>query len=594
MLRAALCLVATLLGSHAFAQVPGAAVPGQPPGLPRGAAPPRDNPNATPTGTAILRGRVVAADTGQPLRRAQVRLTPSFMNTSGPVILSGPGAGRATSTDGNGRYEFKDLAAGRYSLSASKGSYINLSYGQRRPNEPGKPLEVLDGQTIEKVDFALPRGAVLTGRVLDEFGEPAENIQVSLVQPRTIQGRTQMNQAGRMVQSNDLGEFRIVAVPPGQYYLSASSRSIIPLAVETDDRSGYAPTYFPGTASLAEAQRLTLAVGQTLSDLTMTLVVTRMAHIAGFATDSQGRPMTSGNITVTQRVNNGPSFTMGMGGMIKANGSFLLPGLAPGEYVISVSSVPLGGSGGGAGDVPELATTRITLTGQDVDGLQLAAARMSTLSGRVVTSDAAQAQTLRPAGVRLNAMSKDPDPLLFAPGMGQGRVNEDGTFTLPSRPGSIRINMITDLSANAQAGWTLKAVRLNGVDVTDAGFDVGTNQDIGGIEVELTNRVSSLSGLVTNGRGETITEYSAIVFSQDRERWTDSGRYFRTGRPDQQGRYKVTGLPAGEYFAVAVDSVDPNDVTSAEFLERASSRAVRFSLGDAETKSVDLRLVTGL
>jgi len=515
---------------------------------------------------------------------------PNF-NTSGPVFISGPGAGRTTSTDGNGRYEFKNLAAGRYSVSVSKGSYINLPYGQRRPNEPGKPLEVLDGQTIEKIDFALPRGAIVTGRVLDEFGEPAENIQVSLMQPRTVQGRSQMASTGRTVQTNDLGEFRLVAIPPGQYYLSASSRSLSPIAIESDDRSGYAPTYYPGTGSLGEAQRLTLAVGQTLIDLTMTLVPARMAHIAGFAMDSQGRPVTSGNITITQRVNNGPSFTMGMGGMIKPDGSFLLSGLAPGEYVVSVTSqTPSLGGVVGTNDVGESATTRITLNGQDVDDVQLVTARLSTLTGRIVFPDSANTQFPRASSIRLIATPKDPDPFLFA-AVASGRVSDDRTFIISTRPGSVRINMITDLSANT-LGLTLKAVRINGVDVTDSGVDVGTSQDIGGIEVELTNRVSSLSGLVTNGRGETLTEYSAIVFSQDRERWNDSARYFRAGRPDQEGRYKVTGLPAGEYFAIALDSVDPNEATNPVFLERASARAVRLTLGDGETRSVDLKLTT--
>jgi hypothetical protein len=320
--------------------------------------------------------------------------------------------------------------------------------------------------------------------------------------------------------------------------------------------------------------------------MTMTLVTARMAHIAGVALDSQGRPMTGGNLTLTQRVNNGPAFTMGMGGLIKANGSFVLPGLAPGEYVVSVSTPP-----STPGDVQESATTKITLAGQDVDDVQLVAARMSTLSGRVVAADAAQAQSLRPAGIRLTAMSKEPD--LFFPGLA-GKVNEDGTFTLTSRPGSIRMTMINDLSASSQStAWSLKAVRLNGVDVTDSGFDVGTSQDISGIEVEVTNRVSALSGVVTNNRGEALSEYSTIVFSQDHERWNDAGRYFRTGRPDQQGRYKVTGLPAGEYFAIALETVDTNESTSPEFLERASRSAMRFTLGDAETKSVDLKLTTG-
>ena len=145
--------------------------------------------------------------------------------------------------------------------------------------------------------------------------------------------------------------------------------------------------------------------------------------------------------------------------------------------------------------------------------------------------------------------------------------------------------------ASSPPDWTLKAVRLHGVDVTDAGFEARGNEDISGLEVELTNRLTSVSGLVTNVRGESVTEYFAIVFSQQREKWGGvAGRYLRTGRPDRDGRYTVSGLPAGDYFAIAVDAIDPAEAASAEFLERASSRAARFSLGDAETKSLDLKL----
>ena len=147
----------------------------------------------------------------------------------------------------------------------------------------------------------------------------------------------------------------------------------------------------------------------------------------------------------------------------------------------------------------------------------------------------------------------------------------------------------------AQCGWspnwTLKAVRLNGLDVTDAGFDVRANEDVGDLEVELTTRISTLSGLVTNSRGERATDYTAVIFPQDRERWTDTGRHFKTAQPDQDGRYEISGLPAEpEYLAIAVDGIDPSEAATAEFLERSSTRAVRFTLGDAETKSVDLKL----
>ena len=253
------------------------------------AAQPRDN-GAKP-GTAVLRGRVVASDSGRPIRRARVQLT-----VEGPGGGSRPPENRGLMTDRDGNYEFKTLTAGRYIVTVSKGSYVTLSYGQRRPNEPGKPIEVLDGQRVEKVDFALPRGAILTGRILDEFGEPAESISVSLVPAGEIQRKRVFNN-GRFGSTNDLGEFRIVGVPPGQYYLSAMGYR--PDDVDGDDRTSYAATFYPGTANISEARRLTLSVGQTLNDLSMTLVTTHTARVTGVVTDSQGRPMSLGFVMAT-------------------------------------------------------------------------------------------------------------------------------------------------------------------------------------------------------------------------------------------------------------------------------------------------------
>src|SRR4030095_10977775 len=112
-------------------------------------------------GTATLRGHVLAADTGRPLRRAQVRIFAAEIREN-----------RVATKDDDGGYEFKEVKAGRYTINATKGSYISLSYGQTRPLEAGTPLEIKDGPNVERVDFSLPRGAVITGRIFDEFGEP--------------------------------------------------------------------------------------------------------------------------------------------------------------------------------------------------------------------------------------------------------------------------------------------------------------------------------------------------------------------------------------------------------------------------------------
>ena len=108
---------------------PGSSVPG-PPG-PRPQMPARDAAQI-PTGTARIRGRVVAAD-GTPLRRANVRVS------AGEIRVN-----RGATTDADGRYEVSDLPAGRYSISVSRNGYVSLQFGQQRPFEPGIDSIVAD------------------------------------------------------------------------------------------------------------------------------------------------------------------------------------------------------------------------------------------------------------------------------------------------------------------------------------------------------------------------------------------------------------------------------------------------------------------
>jgi carboxypeptidase family protein len=562
-----------LAGSPASAQIqvfttqtPGAPSPGAPvqPGTP-----PRDN--SQKPGSAVLRGRVFAADTGQPLRKAVVR-------ANSPELREG----RMTTTDEQGRYEIKELPAGRYNLSASKGSYVNIMYGQTRPFEAGKPLEVLDGQTVEKVDFSLPRGSIVTGRVVDEYGEPVADAQVMPMRSMNQGGRKRMVPAGRASMTNDIGEFRIFSLPPGQYVISATLRNGMFSNEQSDTRSGYAPTYFPGTPNSAEAQRLNVAVGQTLTDINIALLPTRTGRVSGTAVDSQGRPLANGMVMVTQR-DGAFGFMMTSGGMIRPDGTFSINALAPGEYTLQLN-MP-----GAFGDAPEYASAQITVAGEDITGVRLAGVKPSTLTGRIVFNDPLAAASLRGAMLRPAVTPRNPDdmgPMMGPPG--PSRVNDDFTFDLKSRPGKFVIRLMS-----MTPGWALKAVRVNGADVTDDGFDIRPNEEISGIEIEMTNHQSDFSGVVTNTRGEPVKDYSLVVFAQDRERWNPGSRYLRTSRPDQDGRFKVTGLPAGRYYAVALDYVEPGEASDPEFLDRVSAKAEKFSLNEGEVKTFDLKIVKG-
>src|SRR6185312_8580622 len=109
----------------------------------------------------------------------------------------GPDIGwKAALTDQDGRYEFRDLPAGRFNLSVTKSGFVSMQYGQKRPFEPGRPIELAEAQLLEKADVSLPRGSVLSGRVLDEFGEPVADASVEAMRLQFLNGRRRLMNAG--------------------------------------------------------------------------------------------------------------------------------------------------------------------------------------------------------------------------------------------------------------------------------------------------------------------------------------------------------------------------------------------------------------
>jgi hypothetical protein len=398
-------------------------------------------------------------------------------------------------------------------------------------------------------------------------------VQIAVQRYQFVRGQRSLAPTGPSASTDDMGEFRLFGIPPGQYYLSATWRNPNPMA-NGEDRTAYPPMYFPGTENPAQAQRLTLSVGRELTDLVLALKPTRATRVTGSATTSDGRPMT-GTVMVMSTAELG--FTMSSTGPIRPDGAFTLNGLAPGEYTIRTNSM---------GIDSEVAVAKVTVNGDDLTGLHLVGAPPATASGRIVVDPGAAASLpmlmLRPSPL---------EPGTLPIGISSTRIGDDGTFELKSRPGRMRIDIVND-SMNQPGGWAIRAVWLNGIDVTNSGVEFHPNEHVSGLEVELTNRLTTISGLVTNARGESVTEYSAIAFSQDREQWTGTTRYQGSGGPDQDGRFKITGLPPGDYYIVAIDKIEPGQSSDPDFLETVRSNATAVSIREGDSRTVDLKLRT--
>jgi hypothetical protein len=528
MSRACLCLVALVICP--------AAVTAQPP------APPRDT--SPQTGTAVIRGRVLVDGTDHGLPRTQIRATSDKSQTFD------------ANTDGDGRYELKQLPAGRYMMSASRSNYVGHTWGQKRPGGVGTRIDVADGQTVAAVDFKLMRAGVITGRVVDEAGDPVTDVQVAPVRSQLMNGTRQMMPTGRGASTNDLGEFRIFGLPPGRYYIAAVYRGA--MGSDSDDRSGYAPTYYPGTGNMAQAQRITIAAGQTIDSVNFTLLPVRTVKVSGIALDAQGRPLSGAYINTITR-----SFMAGSGGAaVRPDGKFTISGLTPGEYALRVS---LPGN-------TESATMPITIDDTDVSDIQLITSKPATIRGRVILDDSAPA----PKGSSLRVFVQNDIPILVS---GNAPVKDDFTFETTMAAGHARVTLFG-------GEWRLRTVRLDDADVTDAGFDVPPT-GINGLVVELSARHADLSGTVVDANGAAARDYVVLIFPKNAEQWTKSNAVF-TARPTGEGPFKLK-VPGGDYYAVAVEELDgvPLDPDT---LGQLRDGAQRLSIVDGETRSLVLKL----
>jgi protocatechuate 3,4-dioxygenase beta subunit len=504
------------------------------------------------TGTATIRGRVVAEGSNTPVSRVEVRLNSSDSTGSKTAV-----------TDRNGRYELAALPAGKFALSASKQNYVGVSYGQTRPRGLGKTIELAEGQTMANINFTLQRTGVITGRILDEFGDPVVDVQVMGMRSQYINGERRMMPAGgRPATTNDVGDYRIYGLAPGQYYVTATLRSFMPS--ETDDRSGYSATYYPGTGSMAEAQRMTIAAGQTLNGINMTLLPVRTSRITGKALDGEGKPMVGAMVMVLERY--------GMGMMarspapVRPDGSFTLNGLTPGNYVLRVN-LP---------GFDETAIAPVVVTDSDVTGVQLIATKAVVIRGRVLVEQG----VTPPKASTLRLFASSPDAAM---GGGQAAVKDDFTFELRIPSGHYTVRL-----AGPPTDWYLHAVRLHDLDVTDNGFDVSSS-GVSDVVVELTTKQSGATGKVLDENGQPLRDVWVVMFAQDPQRWGMPTRYVSATRPNLNDVYTAQ-VPAGDYFIAALTDIEPGEWSDPDVLATLRDRAMRVTIVDGERKTVDLKL----
>ena len=404
------------------------------------AQPPRDRAIVRSAGTGTIAGTVLAADTGRPLRRARVRL---YGESVGPDGLS-------VSTDVAGKYSSSTSrpAGTRWPRPAT--DICRCSTGQFRPFERGTPVQIADRDALKDINFSLPKMSVITGRIVDEANEPVSGATAVVYRLAYLEGHRQLVPAGSTVTSDDAGQYRVLNLPPGTYFVRGTLRETWTVSEGGAKYVlGYAPTYYPGTSDVSSATPVKVGLGVEMAGIDLPLIPGRAASIRGTARDSRGNALAGRTVSLSQEYR-GPTMlamTTLNTAAVGPDGSFEFRNVPPGEYKATVRATV-----GGSGLASEGAAARVAIDGVDIEDLALNASGGWSLAGTIVT-DSGEPPSAAAARFRVRPQQLDDNvnPVL-ADSRDGGRPNGDWSYKVSGLFGAVRVRV------DLPDGWFLKSV----------------------------------------------------------------------------------------------------------------------------------------
>jgi protocatechuate 3,4-dioxygenase beta subunit len=521
----------------------------------RAAPPPAES--ARPEDRCSVQGIIVNAATGEPLRKADIIVR--------PVGGRGRGVAYSAVSDAAGRFSITGLNPGEYRLSAERAGFARQEFGAKRPNEPGRAIPLSAGENRTGLDIRLTPQGVVTGRVLDEDGDPIAHVLVSLMQTTYVDGRKQLMPA-QNASTNDLGEYRIFGLAPGRYYLSATYRRGY---VETSNAGGeeaYAPTFYPGTTSAGAAAPLEVAAGATLQGIDLRLQKMNAVQVAGRVLTPDGEPARA--IAMLMPRGDGASAYMGqrVSRAFGGQGRFRFTGVTPGAYYLNAQ---MNGE-----DERLWARMQIEVGTASMEDIVLTLAPGVDLTGKVSVEGASGAA---PSGARVILLSESRLRRTGAP------VKPDGTFALGNVvPDAYRVT-IEGLPDTAY----VRSIRFGNADIAQSGLDFTRGVSPGEIAISIANTAAHIDGAVQDSAGQPAADVRVVILP---EKTSDLSRP-KSVMTDQNGQFSIGGLAPGEYRAYAFDDIESGAWQDPEFMKPYENDGQRINIQDNDRETIQLKLI---
>lgn len=490
-------------------------------------------------GCCRIAGKVISSTTGAPLAQARVTIT--------DVQAGGPTASVVTGSDG--AFLFPNLAPGKYSLSAARRGYIEAFFNQ---HDNYSTAIVTGGDSdSEHLVFRLTPQAILTGHVLDEFGEPVRGANVSLHRQDRGEGKGLIRIMATSF-TDDRGIYEFADLAAGDYFVSVNAKPWFALSPSSPqsgspqaapvnpDRTfdvAYPTTYYPDTTDSDEATAIPLRGGEHLTaDVHLTpvpalrLVIRLSSSDAEFVMPQLLRKSFDSmeNITnsLIQMSANGQLGGNWMDFIRPGQGQVELVGIPAGKYTVFV---PDSSSNQGEGSLADVDLSR--------DGQELNPASSDPVSSLNFKVSVAGSKSIPDQLILV--LRTDDHKITVA-----SRVNPDGSSDFVHiPPGKFNLLAITPTTE-----YSVTSITSNGNRRAGHKIEVLAGSKLEA-DVTLIRGTATVQGFARRA-GNGVAGAMIVLVPSDPERDNDR---FRRDQTDSDGSFSLANVIPGEYTIVAID-----------------------------------------
>ncbi|MGE5570722.1 MAG: carboxypeptidase regulatory-like domain-containing protein [Rhodospirillales bacterium] len=506
-----------------------------------------------------VEGRVVKAGTGEPLSKAKILLQKTDSRD----------AFYSASTNESGRFVIQNVPPGRYRLGAERNGYLRTYYGQRRPNQPGTVLRLEPGQRVDNIVVNLVPFGVISGRVVDEDGEPMSRVRVAAMRLNFINGRRDLAPVGSADTTDDRGQYRLFGLAPGKYYISATPSPSFGGIPEADGDEEYVALFYPGVTDPGQAAPLEVAAGAEINSVDFRLARMPTVRVRGKVLSAVPDIRVERGIVVFL-MPRGTPFSSGKNAVVDQEGNFVIRGVAPGSYVLTAFRA----------DRQRRLFGRLPLEvgASSIDNVQLVLLPGLEVTGRVRFEEGTgKMETLR---VLLDSLSGS-----IGGSGGSVAVKPDGSFVLQ--------NMAADEYRISVLGLTedcyLKAARVGGMNVLDRSLDLTRGDVPGPIELLVSEAGGRVEGTVLKDDQQPAAG-ATVVLVPDSDRRHRSV-LFRSTFADDSGNFVLRGIPPGNYRLLAWEDVEYGAWLDPDFLRGFERSGEALSISERSRHKPQIKVI---